>query len=90
MKKFILISIIVSIGIISIVLKIIDKDIAPILGIGGIAFFLIFALWDPPPKHKNFTYKDQEKATFRALGGSGPIEIPEPPENEEKANINKY
>ena len=69
---------------ISIALISYEKDIKPILGIGGLIFFIIEALWDPPPKHKEFTFKDQEKATFRALGGGGPIEIPEPPDKEEK------
>jgi hypothetical protein len=59
-------------------LYIADHKPLPVAALGGIVMFLVFALWDPPPKHKDFTYEDQIKGTARARGGSGPPEIPEP------------
>ncbi len=88
MKKYILLSTICFIAIVSVILIFLEKDIQPIIIIGGMTLFLIAALWDPPPKHKDFSYKDLEKATFRALGGGGPIEVPEPTECEEEDNEN--
>jgi TRAP-type C4-dicarboxylate transport system permease large subunit len=33
--------------------------------LGAIAAFLVFALWEPPPKHKEFSDADRMKATLR-------------------------
>ena len=90
MKKIhILISIAVLTATISILLFLLDKKTNLVLGAGGLVFFLIAAFWAPPPKHKNFTYKDLEKATYRALGGGGKMDIPEPnnKSNNEKKQI---
>jgi hypothetical protein len=46
-----------------------------ILFMGCITFFMIFALWDTPPKHKEFSDSDRLRATSRALGGSPPPEL---------------
>jgi hypothetical protein len=43
----------------------------PIIGIGAMGAVTFYALWDMPPKHKNFSYSDQQQATFRAFGGGG-------------------
>lgn len=42
-----------------------------IIGIGAIAAAVLCVLWGMPPKHKNFSYSDQQQATFRAMGGGG-------------------
>ena len=46
-----------------------------VLFMGGITFFMIFALWDTPPKHKEFSNSDRLRATYRALGASPPSEL---------------
>ena len=46
---------------------------------GGIAWFMFYFLWSPPPKHKDFSDHDRLEATSRAMGGSGaPPELPTP------------
>lgn len=45
---------------------------------GGIAWFMLYFLWNPPPKHKDFSDRDRLEATFRAIGGSNPPELPIP------------
>ena len=48
---------------------------------GGVVWFMIYFMWSPPSKHKDFTDADRLKATTRAMGGSGPPEwIPPMPE----------
>jgi hypothetical protein len=49
-----------------------------VIAMGAISAFLIFALWDQPPKHKQFSDSDRLKATSLAMGGSGPPELPIP------------
>jgi hypothetical protein len=51
------------------------KSPALTLVLGAIAAFLIFALWDPPQKYKEFSDSDRVKATVR---GSGPPALPVP------------
>jgi len=36
---------------------------------GGIACFMFYFLWSPPPKHKGFSDRDRLEATSRAMGG---------------------
>lgn len=55
----------------SILLIALGKDPFPVLGIGLLIVFLIYALWNPPKKHRDFSLSDQREATSRALGGSG-------------------
>lgn len=42
-----------------------DKNPYPIIFLGIFILFLIYALWDMPPKHKTFSYMDMQRA-FRA------------------------
>ena len=44
--------------------------------LNGLVIFLLLVLWNPPPKHKEFTLEDQLKGAAR--GGSGPPKLPEP------------
>ena len=46
-----------------------------VLFMGCITFFVTFALWDTPPKHKEFSNSDRLRATYRAMGGSPPSEL---------------
>jgi len=62
-------------GVITLILVALGKDPFPILSLGILACFLIYALWDPPEKHRNFSLSDQQQATSRALGGSGAPDI---------------
>lgn len=52
--------------------------------VGGIVWFMIYFMWSPPSKHKEFSDADRIKATTRALGGSGPPELWTPPMPEKK------
>ena len=78
MKNKVIIGILVVTGVLSLILQCFDKNPVPVIALGCLSSFLLYALWDPPPKHKTFSYKDQLKATTRALGGSGPPDLPEP------------
>jgi len=52
---------------------------------GGIAWFMVYFLWSPPQKHKEFSDRDRLEATSRAMGGSGaPPELPTPEMPEKK------
>src|SRR5215471_14431214 len=52
------------------------KSPALAIVLGAIVAFLVFALWDPPQKHKEFSDSDRVKATLR--GGSALPELPLP------------
>ena len=54
------------------------KKPLPVVFLGCLLIFLAYSLWNPPKKHKTFSHADQQKATARALWGSGPPELPEP------------
>lgn len=57
---------------------------------GGIAWFMFYFLWTPPPKHKDFSDRDRLEATSRAMGGSGaPPELPTPEMPEKKHHKHK-
>jgi hypothetical protein len=62
--------------------------INPLFG-GGIALFMVYFLWKPPSKHKEFSDADRMKATTRALGGSGPPELWTPQMPEKKHHKHK-
>jgi|RhiMetdeSRZDD1v2_1073273.scaffolds.fasta_scaffold507251_2 hypothetical protein len=49
---------------------------ALVIVLGAIAAFLVFALWDPPPKHKEFSDSDRMKATLR-VGGLPELPLPD-------------
>ncbi len=54
-----------------------------VIVLGLIAFFLIYALWDMPPKHKDFSYEDQQRA-FRAFDRTDMIDLGMPQWAKEK------
>jgi 4-hydroxybenzoate polyprenyltransferase len=45
-----------------------------IIVLGLLVLFLLYALWDLPPKHKDFSYEDQQRA-MRAFDRSEQIDI---------------
>ena len=50
----------------TVVLVILDKNPFPVIFLGCFVIFLVYALLPVPPKHKNFSYEDQQRA-FRAF-----------------------
>ncbi len=48
-----------------------------IIVLGLLVLFLFYALWDMPPKHKTFSYKDQQRA-MRAFDRSEQIDMGKP------------
>ena len=52
--------------VITVALVILDKDPFSVIFLGCFVMFLIYALLPVPPKHKNFSYEDQQRA-FRAF-----------------------
>ena len=54
-----------------------------ILG-GAIAAFLVFVLWDPPQKYKEFSASDRMKATLRG-GGLPELPVPDIPLKRDKS-----
>jgi hypothetical protein len=48
-----------------------------VIGVGLIISLLFYALWDMPPKHKTFSYKDQQRA-MRAFDRSDMIDLGKP------------
>ncbi len=52
---------------------------------GFIAWFMVYFLWTPPQKHKDFSDRDRLEATSRVMGGGGaPPELPTPEMPEKK------
>ena len=45
--------------------------------IAVLVLFLFYVLWDMPPKHKTFSYKDQQR-TMRAFDRSNQIDMGKP------------
>ncbi len=43
----------------------------------GIAIWAISSVFSPPRKRKDFTLRDRDEATSRALGGSAPPDLSE-------------
>jgi hypothetical protein len=68
-KKNILWIVFVLTSICTIALILIHKSYYSAVIIGILALFLIYGLWDLPPKHKTFSYMDQQRA-FRAFDRS--------------------
>ena len=54
-----------------------------ILG-GAISAFLVFVLWNPPQKHKEFSDADRVKATLR-VGGVPELPVPDRPLRRDKS-----
>jgi len=48
-----------------------------IVALGLLVLFLFYVLWDMPPKHKTFSYKDQQRA-MRAFDASEQIDMGKP------------
>ena len=46
-----------------------------LIGLSSIVVVMIWALWNPPKKHKEFNDRDRVQAMSRALGGSPPPEL---------------
>jgi hypothetical protein len=61
------------------------KNPFPVLGVGLLALFLVYALWNPPKKHKDYSLSDQQQATSRALGGGGVNDLLDIKPSEKKA-----
>jgi len=59
--------------------------------IAGIALliWIIRTVSSPPKKHKDMSLHDQQKATSRALGGSGPPDLSELEHTEENKKRKK-
>jgi len=57
----------------------------------GIIIWALYALLSPPKKHKDFSLRDRDQATSRALGGSGAPDLSklEPEEKELKRKKHK-
>jgi uncharacterized membrane protein len=67
-----------SISLISIIIVwILGYSPIPLTGVWLIIFLLLYALWDMPPKHKSFSYKDQQRA-MRAFDRSDMIDLGKP------------
>jgi hypothetical protein len=81
--------ILIATGVIAFILIILGKDPLLILSIGVLTCFLIYALWNPPKKHKDFSLSDQQQATSRALGGSGSPDLPHLKPSERKSHREK-
>ena len=45
---------------------------------GVIAIVMVYAMWSPPDKHKEFSNSDRIEAMTRAMGGSPPAEFKPP------------
>ncbi|MDI6800836.1 MAG: hypothetical protein QMD01_02070, partial [Thermodesulfovibrionales bacterium] len=68
----------------SIIMIVLGKNLLPVFGIGLLSLFLIYALWNPPKKHKDYSLSDQQQATSRALGGGGTTDLLDIKPTEEK------
>lgn len=61
----------------------------PMLAALAVIVIVILAfnmMWNPPKKHKDFSLRDRDEATSRALGGSAPPDASQvvPPVTERK------
>ena len=61
-KKAVLIFISIITVVVSIVLLILGKNVFSVLFLGGFVIFILYAVWNAPPKHKSFDYLDQQRA----------------------------
>lgn len=71
MKRMVLLIISVITVITAVGFAISGQNSIPILAGGLFIIFLVYALWNPPKKHKEYSLSDQQQATSRALGGGG-------------------
>lgn len=75
MKRVVLLIIAIATISIAVIVLVLDKNPMPALGIGLLALFLVYALWSPPEKHRDYSLSDQQQATSRALGGGGGTDL---------------
>jgi hypothetical protein len=75
MKKTLMLIILAVTVLACIIMLVTGRNPFLVLFLGAFLIFLIYALWESPRKHKDFSYADQQKATSRALGGSGPPDL---------------
>jgi hypothetical protein len=68
MKKKLLIAVAILTPIGAVISDVLIGDAVPVVVAGLLALFLVYSLWDPPPKYKEFLYKDVQEATDIALG----------------------
>lgn len=59
-------------------LVIFGKNPFPVILIGIFSLSSVYALWDPLTKHRNFSYKDQQRA-MRAFDRTDMIDLGIPP-----------
>jgi len=62
LKKYILIAIAISAFVSTVIFLYFGKNPLPIISLGALSFFLVYALWNPISKHKTFGYLDQQRA----------------------------
>ena len=62
LKKKVLIAIAFLTGVLFVVLLYLGKNPLPLIFLGALSFFLVYALWNPISKHKTFGYLDQQRA----------------------------
>jgi len=60
----------------SIVFVALGKNPFVIIFLGLFASFLLYALWPFPPKHKNFSWSDYQKALTRCVAGLPELPMP--------------
>jgi hypothetical protein len=53
-----------------------DKNPFVVIFLGLLASFLLYALWPFPPKYKNFSWSDYQKALSRCVGGLPELPLP--------------
>jgi uncharacterized membrane protein YfcA len=90
MRKRLLVSIIAGIVVLAVLLSVIDKSPFAAIAFSAIVGFIIYFMWSPPPKHKDFSDADRLKAMSRALGGSGPPELWTPDMPHKKSRKRKH
>ena len=69
----------------ALIIYLFGKDPTFVLVMGGLALFMVFALWETPPKHKEFSYRDQQRA-FRAFDRSDLLKFILPNRNKKSNN----
>jgi 4-hydroxybenzoate polyprenyltransferase len=59
-----------------------------VIALGLLVLFMFYVLWDMPPKHKTFSYKDQQRA-MRAFDRSEQIDMGKPDWAKDKKKYRK-
>lgn len=75
---------------VTIILIVLGKNPLLVVGLGLLALFLVYALWSPPKKHKNYSLSDQQHAASRALGGCGTTDLLDIKSVEQKLKKEKH